>query len=586
MINKYHINTSELSTETPLGIIGLLEEANRKFRLKIAMQIKSKERVRKFSYKKLGQKVIRVSSNLIELGIQFYDRIAILSENRPEWAISYFGILASGSVAVPLDTRLKEKELVYILNNSKTKAIFVSGRHLDTLDKISALCPELKFLICMDYVPERPDLIMLDKFRYRKTIQKSRDSKFSDVAMVVYTSGSTGLPKGVELTYSNLLFQVQTFQMILVSSTDDRVLSVLPLNHALELICGLLGPLYSGACITYLQTSRPEGIVSSMKEIKPSIMTVVPLLVKIIHKAIFQELNNSSVHRRILFFSALNISKLFKKLGVNCGRQLFGRIHRQFGGSLRYMLCGGAPLDKAIARDLDLMGIPILQGYGLTESSPTISVNTLKENRIGSVGKPLPGVEVKILKEHEGDTVGEIITRGPHVMKGYLDDIEKTKEVIKDGWLYTGDLGYLDKEGYLFITGRIKNLIVTGAGKKVQPEELEDLLLKSPYIREACVVGKIAKKGLKKGHEQVYAVIVPDLEHMKLENGELTEDEVKKLVSTEIMKTNKDIADYKKIKGFEIRDGELPKTSTRKVKRKEVLEQVQQRNCKSCNHFN
>ncbi len=238
------------------------------------------------------------------------------------------------------------------------------------------------------------------------------------------------------------------------------------------------------------------------------------------------------------------------------------------------MLCGGAPLDKAVAGDLDLMGIPILQGYGLTETSPTISVNTLRENRIGSVGKPLPGVEVKILKEHEGDEVGEIITRGPHVMKGYLDDVEKTKEAIRDGWLHTGDLGYLDKEGYLFITGRMKNLIVTGAGKKVQPEELEDLLLKSPYIREACVVGKIATEGLRKGYEEVYAVIVPDLELMKLENGNLTEDKIKKMISTAIMQINKGIADYKKIKGFEIQDSELPKTSTRKVKRKEVLEQL------------
>ncbi len=574
MIRNLYKKTSELSTETPLGIIGLFEEATKKFNLKVAMQIKSQEKARLLSYKKLRHKVIRVSSNLIESGIQFYDRVAILSENRPEWAISYFGILASGSVAVPLDTRLKEKELVYVLNNSKTKAIFFSGRHLETVRKITDFCPELKFLICMDHLPERPDIIMLDKLRYRKSSQKSRDSKFSDVAMVVYTSGSTGLPKGVELTYSNLLFQVQTFQKILASSTDDRVLSVLPLNHALELTCGLLGPLYSGACITYLQTSRPEGILSSMKEIKPSIMTVVPLLVKIMHNAIFRELNNRSIHKRILFFTALTFSKIFKKFGMSCGRQLFGGIHRQFGGSLRYMLCGGAPLDKAIARDLDLMGIPILQGYGLTESSPTISVNTLKENRIGSVGKPLPGVDVKILKEHEGDKVGEIITRGPHVMKGYLDDIEKTYEVIKDGWLHTGDLGYLDKEGYLFITGRMKNLIVTGAGKKVQPEELEDLLLGSPYIRESCVVGKIAKEGLRKGYEEVYAVIVPDVEFMKIENSDLTEEKIRKMISTAIIQINKEIADYKKITGFEIWDKELPKTSTRKVKRKEVVEHL------------
>jgi len=574
MIDASTEHSAKASPASPPGIMELLEEAKRRYHAKVALQITSPGGMRRLSYRELGQWVIRVSSSIIESGIRHSDTVAILSENRPEWAIAFFGIVASGAVAVPLDTRLKGKELEYILNNSGARAAFVSGRYLDALDGIAGACPELSTVFCMDEVPDRPDLNMLDRLRYRKGSQISRDSRLSDIAMIVYTSGSTGPPKGVELTYANLLFQVQAFRKILATSTEDRVLSVLPLNHALELTCGLLGPLYSGACITYLHTARPEGILGAMKELRPTIMTVVPLLVKIIHGAIFRELGRSSFLRRMLFRSALTLSQVMKKSGIACGRRLFGRIHREFGGSLRYMLCGGAPLDREIAGDLDLMGIPILQGYGLTESSPTISVNTLDENRIGSVGKPLPGVDVRIARDHPGDAVGEITTRGPHVMKGYHADREKTEQAIRDGWLHTGDLGYLDRDGYLFITGRIKNLIVTGAGKKVQPEELEHILLQSPYIAEACIVGKIAADGLRKGHEEVYAVVVPDADRAKLDNVAFTRDELTRLVADEIRRTNKSVAHYKKISGFEIWDGELPKTATRKVKRKEVLERL------------
>lgn len=574
MIDASTEHSAKVSPAAPQGILELLEEAKRNYSTKAALQITSQGNVRKLTYRELGQRVIRVSSRLIESGIRYSDTVAILSENRPEWAIAFFGILASGAIAVPLDTRLKGKELEYILNHSKVRAAFVSGRHLDVLDGLAGACPYLGSVFCMDEVPGRPDLITLDRLRYRKGLRKSRDSRLSDIAMIVYTSGSTGPPKGVELTYANLLFQVQAFRKILASSPDDRVLSVLPLNHALELTCGLLGPLYSGACITYLHTTRPEGILGAMKEIRPTILTVVPLLVNLIHGAVFKELGRSSLLKRILFRFALSLSKIMKKCGVACGRRLFADLHGEFGGSLRYMLCGGAPLDREIARDLDLMGIPILQGYGLTESSPTISVNTLDQNRIGSVGKPLPGVEVRIDREHPGDDVGEIITRGPHVMKGYHGDPERTEEAIRGGWLHAGDLGYLDRDGYLYVTGRIKNLIVTGAGKKVQPEELEHILLQSPYIAEACVVGKISAEGLRKGHEEVYAVIVPDAARAKLENVAVTRDELKLLVAEEIRGTNKSVAHYKKITGFEIWDGELPKTSTRKVRRKEVLDRL------------
>jgi long-chain acyl-CoA synthetase len=262
--------------------------------------------------------------------------------------------------------------------------------------------------------------------------------------------------------------------------------------------------------------------------------------------------------------------------GLNIGKLLFRGVHQRFGGALRFFICGGAPLEKEVARKFDLMGITILEGYGLTETSPTISVNTFQDNRFGSVGKPLPGVEVRIMTEHPADTVGEILTKGPHVMKGYFHDNERTRKAIQDGWFHTGDLGYLDRDGFLYVTGRLKNVIVTSAGKKVQPEEVENVLLRNPFIREVCVVGRKISQGLRRGGEEVYAVVVPDLVRIRERYGEVTEELLWKIVAEAVRKSSEGLAGYKKITGFEIWKDELPRTSTRKIRRGDILDNISQ----------
>ncbi|MDH4231194.1 MAG: AMP-binding protein [Nitrospirota bacterium] len=560
---------------TASDVIGLLEIARGHFCDKTALR--TEDDVKKISYGELWQAVINTSSSLVAMGLNATDRVAILSENRPEWAVAFFGIIAAGARVVPLDTRLKENELAYIVNDSGASGIFFSERYLPQVKGLKETCGRLRLFISLDEVKDEIEPIPLAGMKCSRSYYRHQGSSLSDVATIIYTSGSTGFPKGVELTHSNLLFEAKAFSDILSAGPGDRILSFLPLNHALELICGLLGPLYSGTTITYLKDARPDSLLRSLAQIKPTMVTIVPMLANLMYENIIAEIKRRYVLRRLIFYAALSLSGFFNLFGMNAGRALFGKVYQRFGGALRCLICGGAPLDKKVARKLALMGITILEGYGLTEASPTVSVNTFRENRIGSVGKPLPGVEVRIVKEHPSDPAGEIITRGPHVMKGYLNNTERTHEAIRNGWLHTGDLGYLDKDGFLFVTGRLKNVIVTSMGKKVQPEEVENALLRHPLIREGCVVGRRISEGVRKGGEEVYAVVVPDRDYIRKEYGEVTEAQLQRLVGEAVRKSSGEIAGYKKITGFEIWENELPKTSTRKIRRVEILRQIRQR---------
>lgn len=531
-------------------IIEFLEKTNKKYGNKTALQIKDGQDYRKLSYIELGNKTIDVSSTLIKLKVQKGDRVAILSENRPEWVIAFFGIISCGAIVVPLDIKLKEKELTYILNDSGAEYVFASQNFVKVIKNIH------KKIISLDEEGVDEELLSIGKLKYTEGEPKNRQVELEDTAIIVYTSGTTGNPKGVELTCKNLLFQVFSFNKMLKYGIEDNFLSILPLNHTYELTCGLLGPLYGGACITYLQTLKPTEIISAMKETKTTIMIVVPLILQMFYKNIMKEVDKSPEYIKKIFKASLCLSKL---LGENMRKILFKKIHDGFGGRLRCFISGGAPLDPEIATNFQLMGIPVLQGYGLTETSPVISANTLQKNRIGSVGKLLEGVKVKF-----GEN-GEILTQGPHLMKGYFKDAIKTLEAIKDGWFHTGDIGEIDKDGFLYIKGRLKNLIVAASGKKIHPEEVEEEILKSPYIKEICVIGK---KGKKNG-EEVYAVVVPDYDFIR---G--NDEEIRKMISNEIKKYCQNLADYKRIVDFEIWQEELPKTSTRKIRRKEVMERI------------
>ncbi|MBM3253129.1 MAG: AMP-binding protein [Candidatus Omnitrophica bacterium] len=556
-------------------IIELLTGINQKYGKKTALQMRTKDGFRKLSYSQLGIRTAATASGLIKLGIAKDGRVAILSESRPEWAIAFFGILSAGGICIPLDIKLSSHELELILNHSEAKCVFVSNKYMDIITSIKPKCKKLEYIITLEDTSSQSGVISMAEFKFTEGDLTSREIKEDDAALIIYTSGTTGQAKGVQITYANLLFQVFSFDKILNFHMRGNYLSILPLNHLLELTCGFIGPLYGGATITYCDSLKPADITALMRETKTTVMITVPLLLKMMHNSLMKKLDTSSLATKKMFHVNLAISKFFNKFGVGIvGWLLFYGISRRFGGELRCFICGGAPLDPELEDLFNLIGIPVLQGYGLTETSPVVSVNTFIEHRRASVGKPLADTEVKILFNSESDKEGEIIVKGPNVMKGYFKDLQRTSEVIRDGWFHTGDIGYFDKDGFLYISGRIKNLIVTGAGKKVHPEEVEEQLAKSLYIKEVCVLGRIAQSGIRKGTEEVYAVIAPDYEYVKSKNLPIDDTNVKKLISSEITHFSQGLADYKRVLDFEIWKEEFPRTCSRKIKRKELLELI------------
>ncbi|MDD4879889.1 MAG: AMP-binding protein, partial [Candidatus Omnitrophica bacterium] len=495
-----------------LSIHEILESINKRWFSKTALQIRTKDGWNSLSYVPLGERAVDVSSTLLKLGIQKNDRAAILSESTPEWGIALFGIISCGGIVVPIDVKLSEKEIGFILDDSGTKFIFVSAKLLPVIDSLKPKLAGLKHIFLLDD-SGRADVTKLKDLKMLPGDKKYLPLDIGDTALIVYTSGTTGVAKGVELTYKNLIFQAKELNQLVHYTEADNFLSMLPLNHMLEMTGGFLSPLYVGATITYCDSLKPANIIALMNETRTTVMLTVPLVLKIFHDGIIKKAQSLPFLERHAFFVFLHLSRFLLRFKVRIGKSIFRKIHDQFGGRLRCFVSGGAPLDPKVEMNFSAMGFTILQGYGLTETSPVITVNTFEERKYGSVGKPIPGVEVKLMKQDGsfGDE-GEIVTRGDHIMKGYYKNTEKTAEIIRDGWLHTGDLGRIDRDGFLYITGRIKNMIVLGGGKKVFPEEVEEIMSASPYIKEICVLGKKAEKGLKAGTEEVFAVIVPNLE--------------------------------------------------------------------------
>ena len=547
----------------------VLEAINKKYGNKTALRIKNEDgSFREISYVKLGRRVVSISSVLINLGIQKGDRVAIFSENRPEWTAAYFGIISCGGIILPIDVKLTDSEIQFILNDSQAKCIFTSGKYIGTIDRLKIVLPHLKDIILLDKT-ERTDLIQLSKLRPHRGEERDRPVYPDDTAIIVYTSGTTGVAKGVEISYKNLLFQMLEFSEVIRCTPAEKLLSVLPLNHMLEITGGLMAPLYAGSCVTYCDTLKTSALLPLMQETGTTAIICVPLVLKLIRGGIMKKAAKLPLFGRWAFKALLSISKFLLKFKIRAGRFLFRSVHKEFGGHLHTFISGGAPLDLDVEIDMNALGFRVLQGYGLTETSPVVSVNTFDANKFGSVGKPLAGVEVMILKDTSTDTEGEILTRGPHVMKGYFRKPEKTAEVVRDGWFHTGDLGYIDKDGFLYISGRKKNMIILGNGKKVFPEEVEEVIGKSPYIKEICVLPKIARRGLREGHEEVYAVIVPNLELFEKEKVAAKED-LRNKISSEITRLGKDLAPHKRIMSFGISYEELPKTVTKKIRRDAV----------------
>ena len=526
----------------------------------IAVEVQRPEGIESHSYAELRRMAEAIAAWLLERGTAPGARVAILADNHPRWVAAYLGIIAAGGTTVPLDTAYHSDQVSKLLRDSGTTLLICDQKHLKvakegvTNSSVAIATTDVDF-----------DSIFAQHTGTLRPVPKEPH----DVASLLYTSGTTADPKGVMLTHANLLAEADAVFAWAHIGPEDAILGVLPLFHVLSQMANLLLPLVAGTRVVYLSTLNTTELLRALRERNVTAFAVVPQFFNLIHERIFKEIQQRGPFARFAFARLMSINRFSRKIGFNSGRILFRRIHELFGWRMRYLVTGGSRFDPQIARDFDALGIDILQAYGLTETCGGAFVNSPGESVIGSVGKALKGVEGKIIDAQDSDdgapASGEILISGPIVMKGYWNRPDATSEVLKDGWLYTGDLGYFDERGNLFITGRKKDVIILANGKNVYPEEIEAHYLQSPLIKEICVLG--LEDG---GYEKLYAVVTPNFEVLrqrKIVNA-------KEVIRFDVEGLSAKLPSTKRIAGYEIWQEDLPRTSTRKLKRFEIEKRV------------
>ncbi len=581
-------------------IYGAFREAAARFPGKPALRHKGDDgEYRSIGYEALGDSVDRLAASLDRLGIARGDRVAIFAYHGPEWITADLAALKLGAVIVPLYHTLSPAAAKYILNDSACTLIFVEGEELfAVIDSIRNEIPSLEHVVVFDEKEIKGRRAFL---RFRDlTAGDARDEREAggepvavspdDPATIVYTSGTTGAPKGVVLSHGNIVFDAFSLMRRFKVGPDDEFLSFLPLCHMLERTCGHYAMLFAGATIAYAEGIST--IVNDVQKIRPTIIIVVPRIVEKIYEAVERKVFEAPFYRRALVYGAVRhlnerANRIYRgeKVPLSlrlrcalCDRLVAAKFRKTAGGRLRLLVSGGAPLDRKLAKTLLVFGFNIIEGYGLTETAPVVCTATLEDNRLGTVGKPFEGVEVKI---GESD---EILVRGPNLMRGYYNMPEETAKAIdEDGWFHTGDQGRLDGGGNLLITGRIKELIVTSYGKKVAPVPIEAEIQRSSYIDQALLFGDNRKF--------ITALIVPRREAVEryargkgaagIYTALLDREEIRELIAVEIERATADLAPFEKIKAFAL----LPEgfnvanellTPTLKLRRKKITERYRE----------
>ena len=472
------------------------------------------------------------------------DRIAIVSENRPEWCASYIAAVGCGGVAVPIDIQLGSDEIRNLLIDSGTKTAFCSNKTESNL---------LKAIEGTGIRKVNFDAKAI--FPLRRSVSPSFHHQVApgDIASIIYTSGTTGKPKGVLLTHSNFFSDAEALLRADLITQNDNILAVLPLHHTYPFMCTFLLPLFLGATVTFGPGLKASDLLSAIKENGVTVVAGVPRLFDMVRNGILSRIRERGGLLSGVLFGMLRMSGVLRRrFGLNIGRIVFASVHKSFRG-IRFFASGGARLDPQVMSDLEALGFTLLEGYGLTETAPVITFNPVEKRKPGSAGKPLPGVEIKIMDD------GEILARGPMVMKGYYENEDATREVIKDGWLFTGDLGHVDEDGYLFITGRKKEVIVLSSGKNIYPEDVESAYSAISLIKEICVAGS-EHNGTVDG---IQAVIVPDFEYARQHSIGNINDEL----SWKISEVSAGLPEYMRIRGYTLSSEPLPRTLLGKLRR-------------------
>src|SRR5210317_905958 len=606
-------------------ITEMLQKSCRTHARKTALRHKVAGRWVEFSYATIWSASDQIAAGLVEWGLESGDRVALLAPSSPAWVMAYFGILKSSAIAVPIDKDLKQGELRHIIANCGARVLFTEQSYLDLILDIAENLPQLEKIVLLNQEPtqkgqippkvEHALALLISEWhrlsqRYKikdddiqafeglaedfqqlvmPTGAKQGDKKknfftrllrdpdektpvFSvenledfqkaspppltssqpnDLAVILYTSGTTGRSKGAMLSHRNITSNVRTAIELFDLDSSMHTLSFLPINHVFEQVAGIILPLAVGGTVSFAESLRKLG--DNLGEVKPNFLLGVPAVFRLLAERMTKRIDSQKLSRLLYAFTPT--------------RSLVTRKIRDAFGGKPVFISGGAALDPLVAAKLLELGLNVYQGYGITETSPVIAVETPAFNRPGTVGRPMPGIDV-IIHKPNADGIGEIWVEGPNIMLGYYNNQEATDEVLTDGWYHTGDLGCIEQDGALRICGRAKNLIVTANGKNVYPEEVENEMLNSVFIEEIMVYGhKVDSIS-----EEVYAIIYPSqnaLDSYTEENhtGSLSLHDVEEIIRREVLERGKALADYKRIKRFTLREDEFPKTTTRKIKR-------------------
>ena len=532
-----------------------------------------KEPFKTMTYAEFKAEQNAIGAALIERGFKG-SKIAVIGENSHRWALSYYSVVCGVGVIVPIDRNLEPGEITNLLERADVEAIFASPKLAPTVVPLLDKLPLVKQVIIMAAPNDEVDELITDnrlitmsqlvaegKELVAEGKQGYIDAQINadDLSTILFTSGTTGLAKGVMLSHRNLSQNVFNMSKYVHIPEAGRVLDVLPMHHVYEMTCTVMTSFYQGATVVICEGLKY--IQKNFVEAECNIMLGVPLIFENIHRKIWTNAEKSGSTDKLRRAIGMSM-KLDLRNNRAVTKRLFKAVHGIFGESLHLLIAGGAAIDPNVIAEFEAMGLPMMQGYGMTENSPIIAVNQDRYGKAASVGKPMPGTEVRII-DKDSSGIGEVICKGPSVMMGYYKDAENTAKTIKDGWLYTGDYGYFDEDGFLYITGRKKNVIVTKGGKNIFPEEVEYYLLLSDYICEVIVYGKPEEV---KDDLICTAIMYPDYKALEEAGAENDEDKYK-LLKEAVEEANSKMPPYKRVKRIEIREDDFIKTTTLKIKR-------------------
>ena len=540
----------------------MLKKSGEKYGEKIAYKIRQENGYKEITHNEVRKMVDGLGTKLIDMGLKD-KRIAVIGENRYEWEIAYLSIVCGTGTVVPLDKSLPENELESLIERSKAEAIICSQKYVEILKKT-----KLKYIISMDLEKDN-DGIISQKRLISEGIQlvKSGNTSFTNakidnekMSIMLFTSGTTSISKAVALSHKNICSNLMDISSILDVNSSDVFLSFLPLHHVFECTVGFLFSLYVGAETVFCDGIRH--IPENLAEYKVSVMASVPAIYERLFKIIKKHLEKQGKVEQIL-----KDEEKYKDSSMEKKKKVFKEIHDLLGGNIKLFISGAASLEPSIEEKFRRLGFNMVQGYGLTETSPVVAIGNKKYHKTGSIGKCVPSDEVKLLDINK-DGIGELAVKGPNVMLEYYENKEATEKVLKDGWFQTGDLARIDEEGYIFICGRKKSVIVLKNGKNIFPEEMETLINKEDGVEESFIFGKPISKD--PNDIKIFVKIVYNKESFE---GK-TETEIKEYFNEKIKSINKTMPHYKAIRGIIISDKPLIKTTTNKIKREKNLEQI------------